>query len=86
MANKKFPSSTFEMTNLGFQKFSSLESKKYFVVDAKFNEPQLVASIFTCAVISTPLGGLNCSVSYPKDISTELNVCWAKLKKILDSF
>lgn len=86
MANKKFPGSTFEMTNLGFQKFSSLESEKYFVVDAKFNEPQLVASIFTCAVISTPLGGLNCSVSYPKDISTELNVCWAKLKKILDSF
>ncbi|CCD24550.1 N-acetyltransferase NDAI_0D02360 [Naumovozyma dairenensis CBS 421] len=76
------PASTFEVTNLGFQSFkgSCMESSSYFIKDAVFNEPQGMSDIFTCSVISTPIGGLRCSLSYPKDIAQEFEPCWDYIK------
>lgn len=64
---------TFEITNLGLQKFDQTPglSSEFKVEDAFFNEPQGISNIFTCAIISTPVGGLNCSISYPRNIKAE---------------
>lgn len=66
------PSSTFEVTNLGFQNFSQNEHSKYTVTDAFFNEPQLFTNLITYSVISTPSGGLNCSMAYPEKLDSIL--------------
>lgn len=74
------PSGTFEVTNLGFQTFNASSSDQYKVVDALFNEPQGISDIFTCAVVSTELGGLTCCISAPKNINTDLQSTWEQLK------
>ncbi|AET38206.1 N-acetyltransferase Ecym_2483 [Eremothecium cymbalariae DBVPG len=67
------PSSTFEITNLGLHKFDgNVEEPEFYAVDAVFNEPQTLSAAFTCALISTPLGGLHASISVPKAISNSL--------------
>lgn len=67
------PPGTFEITNLGFQSFCLKENPdaEFIVEDSIFNEPQSTASIFTCAVVSTQLGGLTCSISYPREIKSQ---------------
>lgn len=71
------PSGTFEVTNLGFQEFADVQSNHgYLVEDAVFNEPQGLSDIFTCCIISTPRGGLNCSISYPRALESCLKPCF----------
>ncbi|SCV02186.1 LANO_0F15830g1_1 [Lachancea nothofagi CBS 11611] len=70
----KYPSSTFEVTNLGYESFSCGEDDAYIVEDAYFNEPQGLSDIFTCSMVATPFGGLNCWFSYPKTLSEDLGI------------
>lgn len=78
--NNGAPAGTFEVTNLGFQKFNNSKNDIYQVVDAIFNEPQGISDIFTCAVISTEIGGLNCCISAPKNVNGYLQPVWEQLK------
>ncbi|CEP63147.1 N-acetyltransferase LALA0_S07e03444g [Lachancea lanzarotensis] len=82
--NAPYPGSTFEITNLGYQTFDCGADDKYFVEDAFFNEPQGINDVFTFAVVSTPVGGLNCWLSYPKELQTDLQPAIAYMQKILD--
>lgn len=70
------PAGTFEVTNLGYQDFGVSGDSVYHVKDAVFNEPQGLSDIFTCAMISTPGSGLNCCISYPKDIMSDVQPCF----------
>lgn len=80
------PSGTFEVTNLGAQEFGKVNSNDHFVVeDAVFNEPQGISDVFTCSTITTPMGGLYCSLSYPRDIRKSIEPCLAHFKQFLDS-
>lgn len=79
------PAGTFEVTNLGAQEFAvGAEVQGQFCVeDAFFNEPQGLSDIFTCCTISTPQGGLTCSVSYPRDIKSSVEPCLDFLRSYL---
>lgn len=82
----KGPSGTFEVTNLGAQDFGDIESSKQYVVEnAFFNEPQSISDIFTCSTISTPLGGLTCSLSYPLSIKDSLDPCLDYINEYLEN-
>lgn len=75
------PGSTFEVSNLGYHAFN--ESQGPFEVEnAYFNQPQGISSIFFCSVISTK-GGLNCNITYPKDLEKELGPCFQYCKNWL---
>ncbi|QLQ81171.1 hypothetical protein HG537_0E05260 [Torulaspora globosa] len=79
------PSGTFEITNLGTQDFCKGRSNGRFLVEnAMFNEPQSISDVFTCSVISTPLGGLSCSLSYPRAVKRTIEPCIDDLKEFLD--
>lgn len=80
------PSSTFEVTNLGFQTFKSgcNTSLPFHIIDARFNEPQGISSIFTLSVISTPASGLHCCISYPNTLAKELEPHWQYMKEYLN--
>lgn len=80
------PSGTFEITNLGFQSFNSDKSSNasFIVQDAFFNEPQGISDVFTCCIITTSQGGLNCSVSYPKDIKYKIEACLENVTNFLE--
>ncbi|CAI4063260.1 hypothetical protein N7582_002359 [Saccharomyces uvarum] len=79
------PSSTFEVTNLGFQAFKDAcnTDLPFHVMDAIFNVPQSMSDIFTLGVISTPVGGLHCCVSYPNTLAEELKPNWQYIKEHL---
>lgn len=73
------PSAAFEVSNLGLCKFDDHEGNsdmQYYVTDAFFNQPQGFSNIFTCSVISTRIGGLTCSVSYPIKLRDDLQPVW----------
>lgn len=79
------PSGTFEITNLGAQDFCKGRSNGRFLVEnAVFNEPQSISDVFTCSLISTPLGGLSCSLSYPRAIKKDIEPCIDDLKEFLN--
>lgn len=67
------PADTFEVSNLGFQSFNDLEGP-FKVIDAFFNQPQGISANFFCSVLSTD-GGLNCHVTYPRDLKEDLTPC-----------
>lgn len=73
------PGSTFEVTNLGFQKFETV-SEEFIVEEAFFNEPQGISDIFTCSVVSTVKGGMNISISAPKTINDKLADVWTQIR------
>ena len=83
------PSGTFEVTNLGYVDYgghcseSSSSPSEFYVRDAQWNEPQGFSNIFTCCVLSTPLGGLNCSISVPRGIATEFGSVLENVRKLL---
>lgn len=80
------PSSTFEVTNLGFQAFKNAcdTNLPFHIVNATFNEPQGISAIITLSVISTPAGGLNCCISYPNTLAKELEPNWKYIKEYFD--
>lgn len=80
------PSGTFEITNLGLQSFNlgAVSDPSFIVQDAFFNEPQGISDVFTCCIITTPQGGLNCSVSYPKDIKYKIEPCLEYVSNCLE--
>lgn len=82
-ASERYPSSTFELTNLGLQSFGCSENDKYFVVDSSFHNPQGLSEVFSCAAVATPVGGLNCSISYPKSLSSDLDPSMKFVKESL---
>lgn len=73
------PGSTFEVTNLGFQNFETVDDE-FTVEDAFFNEPQGISDIFTCSVVSTVKGGMNISISAPNTINDKLADVWTEIK------
>ena len=82
------PGGTFEVTNLGFVDYGghcseSSSSSEFYVRDAQWNEPQGFSNIFTCCVLSTPLGGLNCSISVPRGIATEFGSVLENVRRLL---
>ncbi|SMN22348.1 similar to Saccharomyces cerevisiae YGR212W SLI1 N-acetyltransferase [Maudiozyma saulgeensis] len=82
------PGAAFEITNLGYNTFggnSSDEGKKYYVTDALFNQPQGFSNIFNCSFVTTPIGGLTCSISYPKNLVVEMEPIWAKVDEIVEN-
>ncbi|SCV00087.1 LAMI_0G02806g1_1 [Lachancea mirantina] len=68
----EYPAGTFEITNVGLQSFGTSPEDKFQVIDALFDEPQGLSDVFTLATVSTPTGGLNCSLSYPQVLSNDL--------------
>lgn len=80
------PPGTFEVTNLGFHSFSNSKNttQEYFIKDAIFNQPQGFSDIFTCNVISTPYGGMNCFISYPSSITEDIKPIWDFFQKYID--
>ena len=80
------PGAAFEITNLGFNKFGNdtNENNEFIVTDAFFNQPQGFSNIFTCSIISTPIGGLNCCISYPKNLIAEMEPIWKTVEDIID--
>ena len=82
------PSSTFEVTNLGFQTFKDAcnTSLPFYIVDATFNEPQGISSIFSLSVISTPGNGLHCCISYPNTLTKVLEPHWQYMKDYLNLY
>ncbi|QLL33610.1 hypothetical protein HG536_0E05210 [Torulaspora globosa] len=78
------PSGTFEITNLGAQDFCRGSNDRFLVENAVFNEPQSISDVFTCSIISTPLGGLSCCLSYPRAIKRSIEPCIDNLKEFLD--
>ncbi|SCU85996.1 LAME_0D04016g1_1 [Lachancea meyersii CBS 8951] len=79
----RYPASTFEVTNLGYQSFDCGEDDKYIVEDAFFNEPQGINDVFTCSTVATPKGGLNCWFSYPKDICADFQPAIEYIQRVL---
>ncbi|SCU86775.1 LAFA_0E02982g1_1 [Lachancea sp. 'fantastica'] len=79
-----YPGSTFEITNLGYQTFDCGVDDKYVVEDAFFNEPQGISDVFTFSVVSTPANGLNCWISYPRELQTDLQPAIANIQRKLD--
>lgn len=81
------PGAAFEITNLGFNTFGNngQDENEYIVTDAFFNQPQGFSNIFTCSIISTPIGGLNCCISYPKNLVTEMEPIWKYVEEIIDN-
>ncbi|CAB4256093.1 N-acetyltransferase [Maudiozyma barnettii] len=81
------PGAAFEVTNLGYVTFGSNsieEDKNYYVTDAFFNQPQGFSNIFTCSIITTAIGGLTCSISYPKSLVVEMEPIWSKVDEIIE--
>ncbi|KAG0662883.1 hypothetical protein C6P45_000966 [Maudiozyma exigua] len=81
------PGAAFEITNLGFNTFghNAQDENEYVVTDAFFNQPQGFSNIFTCSIISTPIGGLNCCISYPKNLIIEMEPIWKYAEEIIDN-
>ncbi|AMD18655.1 HBL247Cp [Eremothecium sinecaudum] len=71
---QRYPSSTFEVTNLGLQDFKTTERDLYYVVDAVFIQPQGLSNILNVAVVSTPIGGLHASICIPRDIAEVVTI------------
>lgn len=83
------PSAAFEVSNLGFCKFGNEtddRDRKYYVTDAFFNQPQGFSNIFTCSVITTHIGGLTCSISYPSELTTDIQPVWDYVDGILEIY
>ncbi|CCK71126.1 N-acetyltransferase KNAG_0G00700 [Huiozyma naganishii CBS 8797] len=81
---ERWPAGTFEVTNLGFQKFPGDDGEQgveFQVQDAFFDEPQGISDIFTVAAISTKHGGLNCCISSPVSLRNEFQPVWDRVKK-----
>ncbi|CUS21350.1 LAQU0S03e00540g1_1 [Lachancea quebecensis] len=83
--NAKYPGSTFEVTNLGFQSFDCGEDDRYYVQDSIFNNPQGLGDVISCGCVATPVGGLNCSINFPRVISSDLKAPIEYIKRTLDS-
>ncbi|SCU99309.1 LADA_0H18910g1_1 [Lachancea dasiensis] len=84
-ASAKYPGSTFEITNIGFETFGCGQDDKYWVEDAYFNQPQGFSNFITCSTVTTPVGGLNCCFSYPRDLENELGPVMDALQTTLNS-
>lgn len=82
------PGAAFEVSNLGLTKFgdNTNDTNKYYITDALFNQPQGFSNIFTCSVISTPLGGLTCSISYPRKLVDDIEPVWKAVDETLEKF
>ncbi|CCF56707.1 hypothetical protein KAFR_0B04110 [Kazachstania africana CBS 2517] len=80
------PGSVFEVTNLGFKDFDrNCDTQlNFYIKDSFFNVPKGIYSVFTCAIISTPLGGLNCTVSFPKELADTLDKPFSYVKNKLN--
>ncbi|AAS51090.1 ACL138Cp [Eremothecium gossypii ATCC 10895] len=74
LSQLKYPPSTFEITNLGFQAFGTSTSDTYYVTDAVFRGGQTLSNAFTCYIISTPLGGCHISLSLPPEVASDCEV------------
>ncbi|AGO13473.1 AaceriACL138Cp [[Ashbya] aceris (nom. inval.)] len=83
LSQLKYPPSTFEITNLGFQAFGTSTSDPYHVTDAVFRGGQTLSNAFTCYIISTPRGGCHISLSLPPEVADvcELDALRAVISK-----